>query len=122
MEGEDEFHRSRRMFCIKEGKLLLGPVDTSDSHTQWFKKEGWSDSSIDELTRGFVSEKGEVYFYVGLDFEVTEKAKKEMFAHLLELRKKLDLDKTAHLYGGMIPQPYGGLWPPRKDYGELGAI
>lgn len=48
-----EFHRSRRMFCIKGGKLHIAPVGVAFSHLEWFRREGWVTSGEDNEERFF---------------------------------------------------------------------
>lgn len=120
---EDEqtivFHRSRRMFCIKEGKLVIAEPNLPYSHAVWFEKEGWMDETDDSfmntIVRGFVDKLGDIYFYVGYDFLVNNKAKVELFSHLRELAESLNLKQTSKVCGGKN-------WPPIKFYGILEDI
>lgn len=32
---EEEFHRARRMFCVKDGTVLVAPLGICDSHIGW---------------------------------------------------------------------------------------
>ena len=114
-----EFHKSRRMFCIKEGKLVIAEPNLPYSHAVWFEKEGWmdeaDDSFMDNITRGIVDKLGDVYFYKGYDFSVDEESEKELFRHIGELRESLDLKLTAKVYGGKN-------LPTSKLYGKLNDI
>ncbi|MCB9803590.1 hypothetical protein H6763_02050 [Candidatus Nomurabacteria bacterium] len=125
--SEDEktvaFHRSRRMFCIYENKLHIAKAKVPYSHAVWFEREGWISREHDELmnslVRGAVDDKGDIYFYVGYDFEISEEAENTFFLHLKELSEKLKLRPNAKIYGGMIKQEAGQVWPSRKEYGTL---
>src|SRR5213593_3108284 len=53
-----DFHRSRRMFCIKDGKTKIAPEGTTMSHLEWFEAEGWItkgnvDEFMDATIRGY---------------------------------------------------------------------
>ena len=124
---EDEkiraFHKSRRMFCIYNDKLIIAEPNLSYSHAVWFEKEGWiskeEDRQMNEIIRGIVNEEGDVYFYVGYDFETNNKIESIFFNHLHELIKHLKLKPTAKIFGGLIKQKSGSKWPPRKEYGQI---
>ena len=40
-ENTEDFHKSKRMFCIYNGKLRIAPLNAPYSHAEWFLKEGW---------------------------------------------------------------------------------
>jgi len=92
---EDEkvkaFHRSRRMFCIKDGVLHIAPARVQYSHATWFANEGWitpqDDSLMKTVIRGIVDKKGNIYFYTGYDFKVNQQTQKELMKKLMELKK-----------------------------------
>lgn len=119
----EAFHRSRRMFCIKGGKLLIAAPNLPFSHAGWFEKEGWMDEApdkfMDETVRGAVDEKGDVYFYAGYDFRVDAKIERIFFPHLRELAQKLHLGLGRGVFGGLIKQNSVGKWLPRKSYGTI---
>lgn len=122
---EDEqtraFHRSRRMFCIFDGTLHIAKPDVSYSHAAWFEKEGWinkkNDTAMNEIVRGIVDAKGDVYFYVGYDFHIDLNAEEVFFENLGDLTSKLHISPDAHIYGGMIKKEPGEIWPPEKHFG-----
>jgi N-acetylglucosaminyldiphosphoundecaprenol N-acetyl-beta-D-mannosaminyltransferase len=115
------FHRQRRMFCIFQDHLHIAEPNLDDSHSDWFKREGWTTGEQDELTkritRGFVRN-GDIYFYSG-DFIVTEADEANFFAHLSEIVDVLHLHDDAHVYGGMIKEEVGRSWKPRKVFGNV---
>jgi hypothetical protein len=124
---EDEktiaFHKSRRMFCIFEDKLYIAKPNLPYSHAVWFEKEGWISREKDELMnsilRGIVNNKGDIYFYVGYDFEINKNAESLFFSHIHEIVKKLKLKSDAKIFGGLIKQENGNPWPSRKEYGKI---
>jgi hypothetical protein len=124
---EDEktiaFHKSRRMFCIYKNKLFIAEANLPYSHAVWFEKEGWisrkKDNFINSLIRGMVDDKGNIYFYVGYNFEINEKAESIFFSHLKELVKQLNLKSNAKIFGGLIKKEAGKIWPPRKEFGKI---
>ena len=120
-----EFHRSRRMFCIYEGRLCIAQANLPYSHYTWFEKEGWvtaeNDSAMDDVIRGMVDERGDVYFYKGYDFGVDSEVESTFFSHLSELVGGLNLKPDAKIFGGMIKQSEGKKWLPKKSFGNIGS-
>jgi len=114
-----DYHKGRRMFCIRNGKLFIARPNSPYSHIDWFRKRGWikNANSMNEIIRGFVDKKGDIYFYVGKDFGINKKAEKEFFEHLEELAKRLRLGPNARIYGGMFRQRLGKQWSPKKRFG-----
>lgn len=72
--GDVEFHRARRMFCIRNEKLTVAPEGTALSHLEWFEAEGWvtQDSArefMDSTIRGvFLPARHALFFYKGVGF------------------------------------------------------
>jgi len=55
---DKDFHSSRIMFCIKDGRVKVAPPNVTDSHIEWFKKEGWTtekntEDFLKQNVRGF---------------------------------------------------------------------
>ena len=117
------FHKSRRMFCIYQNKLFIAEENLLYSHAVWFEEEGWvsrkEDDLMNSITRGIVDNSGDVYFYVGYNFEINDETENVFFLHLEELVEKLKLKSTAKIFGGLIKQNAGRIWPPIKEYGEI---
>ncbi len=117
-----EFHKSRRMFCIKGDKLYIAKPGLPFSHAAWFEMEGWSDEHDDrfmnENVRGVVFKNGEVRFYVGYDFRVTDESEKTFFKHLPELVRRLCLNPNAKVTAGQKGKKY----LPIKEYGTISSI
>jgi hypothetical protein len=120
-----EFHKSRRMFCIKDNKLYIARTNLPYSHAIWFEKEGWTtpddDSAMSKLTRGFIDTSGNIHFFVGYNFSITDDAFEDMKNHLRELVHLLNLDKNGQIYGGRIRNEIGG-FVPLKSYGKISDI
>ncbi len=116
------FHKSRRMFCIKDNKLYIAAANLNYTHAVWFEKEGWitqeNDSLVSEITRGFVDSLGNVHFYVGFDMRITKKAFQETIKHLPELIETLNLNKEKIVYGGRGKNK-DGKFEPTKSYGKI---
>lgn len=114
---EDEsviyFHKSRRMFCIKDDKLIIAKPNLPYSHAIWFELEGWMDDADDsfmsDTTRGFVSQSGDIYFYKGYKFIIDEKSEKDIFEHLIELKILLNLEPISKIFGGKNPLKFFGM-------------
>lgn len=125
--NEDEkvkaFHQSRRLFCIYNDKLYIAGPDLPYSHATWFEKEEWitkeNDSPMNQITRGIIDNKGDIYFYVGYDFNINNETESVFFSHLNELAEKLKLSNEAKIFGGLIKGEPGKQWLPRKKYGTI---
>lgn len=122
IKGTREFHRSRRMFCVKDNKLYIAQANLPYSHAVWFEKEGWitpdDDSLMGKLTRGFIDASGNIHFFVGYDFRITNEAFKDIKNHLYELVCELNLDKNMQLYGGRTRNEESN-FVPLKTYGKI---
>jgi hypothetical protein len=119
----EDFHCSRRMFCVYNGKLQIADQNLPYSHATWFEKEGWMSKEDDELmnkiVRGIVDSQGNVYFYTGYDFKVNSDVENTFFPHLKELTEKLGLDSGAKVFGGLVKSEPGEIWPPANEYGDV---
>lgn len=124
-EEVEKFHKSRRMFCIKDGELHIAKPDVPYSHAVWFEKEGWmnedGDSFMDETARGVVYGDGEIRFYVDYDFQITSEAESEFFEHLGELVQKLKIKPSAKVTDGQ-KKTKSKVWPAIKFYGTVGEL
>jgi len=118
-----ELHQSRRMFCIYDNQLRIADENVPYSHATWFQNENWmtkeKDGLMNEILRGMVNEKGDIYFYVGYDFEINDNTESIFFNHLAELVERLNLDTSAQIFGGLIKSEPGTIWPPAKSYGKI---
>lgn len=115
-EKTKQFHGTRRMFAIIDGKLHIAESGDTRSHAVWFGSEGWisgpDDSRMDGICRGMVTPGNDaVYFYAGYDFHTGDEIEREFFAHLPELAERLGLSPQVPIYGGRNPEES---WAPRK--------
>ncbi|MDP3889051.1 MAG: hypothetical protein Q8Q25_00720 [bacterium] len=101
-----QFHKSRRIFCILNDTLHVAEPNLPYSHAEWFVREGWMttehDSLMNEIPRGMISAQGDIYFFVGYNFDINDTIETLFFHHLKELVKGLNLKPTATVYGGLI--------------------
>jgi hypothetical protein len=116
-----KIRKGRRMFCVNDDKLYIAEHDLIYSHFEWFKKMNWeAEKIIDEILRGAVKDNGDVYFYIGNDYRINDKIESIFFLHIKELSEKLNLNETSRIFGGLINTGTDTIWPPIKDYGEIG--
>lgn len=116
---EQEFHTTRRMFCIRGGEVLVARPNIPLSHAQWFELEGWP--GVYEVTRGYADENDDIWFYVGDNMAVTRFAEREFFDNLPDLVGRLDLNGSSKIFGGGVPMAVNGAeWPPVRVYGAVG--
>jgi len=126
---EDEFfHRSRIMFCIKDGKVKVAPKDIADSHIEWFEKEGWitNDNAEDFLKnniRGFyLPNENKLYCYRGIGFQFDEKVLPEVLEKIEEFKNVFNLDDETEIHLGPKDSPITGKKYPRVCVGKLKEI
>lgn len=109
------------MFVIHEGRLLIAPVNSPQSHRQWFTSIGLqADEVVRDSVRGFIDDRG-IFFYRGEDFLVDEEAEKEFIQYLKEIRDSLELKDDTEVYGGVTPTD-DVRYPPRKSYGTVAEL
>ncbi len=117
------FHRSRQMFCIKDGEIFAARKNVSYTHAVWFEKMGWmnekDDSFMKKTVRGFIDSEKNIWFYVGYDMKITKTAEKEFFKFLDDIVKKFKLTCSSKIFGGMIKSEPGTRWPPQKSFGTV---
>jgi len=120
------FHRSRRMFCVRDGKLFIADPNVDYSHAVWLEKLGWitehDDSIIDKIPRGIVNAEGNICFYTGYAFRINKQIEDKFFKKLPELVDRLTIKPTAKVFGGLIKQPLTGAWKPRRSYGDVRGL
>lgn len=99
-----DFYKTRRMFVIKDNKVILAPEESDLSHAEWLKEIGiisFSDTYFMEHgVRGYFDNKDTIYFYTGFDFRITPEIEKEFFGHFEELKKVLGVQTISHIFGG----------------------
>jgi hypothetical protein len=115
------FHKSRRMFCIKNGNIVIANMGVPYSHAVWFETLGWmgdtNDSFMNKIVRGMVDKAGNIFFYKGYEFIVDEHTEGTFFYHLRQLARTLKLRPTSNIFGGL--KKNGQQYIPRKYYGTL---
>ena len=118
-----EFHKRRGMFCIHDDKLIIAKQGLPYSHAVWFEKRGWiskeNDQSMNEIIRGMVDAEGNIYFYKGYDFSISDEIESKFLKHLRELMQKLKLRPSASLFGSQIKPKSDSRWLPRKEFGKI---
>ena len=122
-ESVMQFHKSRRMFCILNDILYIAEPNLPYSHAEWFTRQGWmtpdDDSLMNNIPRGMINAQGDIYFFVGYDFDINHSIEQLFFNHLHDLVEKLALKPTANVFGGLVKQTSGGQWPAKKCYGTI---
>ena len=116
----EEFHRSRIMFCIIGDEVKVGPKGTTESHLDWFKREGWiaeneenAEEFLNSYIRGFFlkSENG-LHCYRGVGFGFNGDVIEETKKHLLKLKEAFNLSGNAKICFGPKDSPLEGIdWP-----------
>ncbi|MCP4393021.1 MAG: hypothetical protein GY804_01950 [Alphaproteobacteria bacterium] len=93
--GDEDFHKSRVMFCIVDGEVRVAARGSSMSHSEWFRAEGWMNSDskaefMDATIRCFVSEdRGSVYFYKGNGFYFDDVMVKEVLSLIPQITQAI---------------------------------
>jgi len=122
-----EFHRSRIMFCIVGDGVKVGPLGSSESHLDWFKREGWiaeneenAEEFLNTHIRGFfLKSENELYCYRGVGFYFDDDVIKEIKKHLLKLKEAFNLSDNAKICFGPKDSPLENIDWPRCCAGTL---
>jgi hypothetical protein len=121
-----QYHRSRRMFCVKERRVIVAPSGVDYSHAAWLETMGWSKDEVEVFIqsglRGFVDARGDVCFYTGWDFRIDDRIEALFVEILPDLAAKLKLKSTANVYGGALVKQPGASWKPQTMYGTVGEM
>ena len=124
-EKTREFHRSRRMFAVKDNTLYVAPKGVDYSHAIWFENIGWikgnDDSIMKQVSRGIINSDGDIYFYIDYDFKVNEFVDNDVSIVLGDLVKELNLSASSNVFGGQY-KDNDGKYKPRKIYGTVGDL
>lgn len=105
-EAEAQFHNSRRIFAIFDGKLNWCP-DSGLSHHEWLVDRSIvCDMVFQDLVRGYEDDEG-IYFYTG-DFETSE--------YVEDVAKSWmnSISETKPVYCGLEKGKVGDKWKPIK--------
>jgi len=112
---DEDFHRSRIMFVIKDGKIEIGPKSVKESHLEWLEGKGWitkenAEDFMKTHIRGFYLKKqNSLYCYRGIGFGFDDKVKPELLDKLKEIKKSLDLNNETKIYLGPKDSPLYGI-------------
>ena len=104
--GDVDFHRARRMFCIRDGNLQVAPEGTAMSHIEWFEAEGWVTEDdarefMESTVRGiFLPAKHALFFYKGLGFFFDAAVEQEAGRRAGEIMAALKLENDVEVYVG----------------------
>jgi hypothetical protein len=117
----EDFHRSRRMFCIRSGKLLIAPSNCPNSHLQWLNCIGMDGLAIiQHSVRGFADDRG-LFFYTGEDLHTDEKTEEELLKHIKQLKEAMKLPPNMPVYAGVI-KTKDARYPPKKKLGTIAEL
>jgi hypothetical protein len=114
-----EFHLSRRMFCIIDGKILIAPEKSTLSHKEWLESLGL-DGEVEKSVRGFADDRG-LFYYRGKGFLADPATEKEFMRHLKSLAEAMKLPPTTQVFGG-VTATKDARYPPRKKHGTIAAL
>jgi len=132
-----KFHRSRLMFCIRNGEIEVGPTNTPDSHIEWFEKEGWIpeeeilreeviekvEEFLNNNVRGcYVPSENTLYCYKGAGVWFEDKDIDLIKGKLLDLKKALDLKGDTKIIFGPKDKIIYGIEYPKRYEGILEEI
>ena len=125
---DEEFHRSRIMFCIKDGEVKVGPKGTKNSHLEWFISEGWTteenaEEFMSKVIRGFyLPKENALYCYRGIGFWFDEGVISEIKKKLPEIKETLNLNDETKINFGPKDNPIDGVTYPQKYEGTIGEL
>ena|SRR5262249_12569641 len=128
-QSEDvEFHRARRMFCIRNGKLAVAPEGTAMSHLEWFEAEGWitkesARAFMDLTIRGiFLPARHALFFYRGVGFFSDAAVEDEASRWAWEIMSVLTLDELVEVYVGPPDVVIHGTQYRQKRLGTIRSV
>jgi len=110
------FHQARRMFCIKEGKVVLAPPNDPRPHYQWFHDESWltdnSDTFFKTTVRGFYDPStNTIYAYTKAQFIFNHDTIEQIRTHLDELNFLFGLNEsTKYCFGPKYRDIHGTIF------------
>jgi hypothetical protein len=125
---DDIFHRSRRMFCIKDGEVKAGPENSPLSHLEWFEQEGWVNGNgvqefLEKNIRGFyMSQENKIYFYKGMGWNFDDQLLSEVIRKAAEAEEALGLNDDTEIYLGPKDDIIAGIEQTKKYVGKLKDI
>ena len=122
-----EFHRSRRMFCPKDGEVKIAPEGTTMSHLEWFEAEGWitedAQPFMTTTVRGaFIPTRHALFLYRGLGFFYDDDLIEEAGRRAGDLMAALALDADVAVHVGPVDAVVRGTRYPQRRLGTLGSL
>ena len=126
--GDVDFHRARRMFCIRNGKVTVAPEETTMSHLEWFEAEGWitddnAQEFMDSTTRGiFLPARQALFFYKGVGFFFDAAVVTEARGRAEEIMSALALDQHVEVCVGPADAVIHGTWYRQERLGTIESV
>ena len=126
--GDVDFHRARRMFCIRNGELRVAPEGTTMSHLEWFEAEGWigKDSLerfMNSTVRGiFLPARSALFFYKSVGFYFDTVVIHEASRWAAELMSTLALDRHVEVHVGPPDAVIRGIQYRQKRLGTIESV
>lgn len=122
-----EFHRARRMFCLKKGEIKVAPEGTAMSHLEWFEAEGWITEDAQQFmtmtVRGaFIPTRRALFLYRGLGFFYDDELIEEARRRAGDLMAALSLDADVAVHVGPVDAVVRGMRYPQRRLGTLGSL
>jgi len=122
---DKEFHSSRIMFCIRDGKVEVAPPNIIDSHIEWFEREGWiteknAEDFLRQNIRGFyLPDQNRLYCYRSIGFSFDDKVLPEILDKITEFKKVFNLNDNTEIHLGPKDSPVSGIEYQRVFVGTL---
>lgn len=123
--------RPGRMFCIKEGRVILAEPGMTLSHREWFRREGWigngSDGDEERFFHHVVSgcylpDENELYCYREIDFANDPEVIDSIVHHAPQLKKCLGLGPDTKVFIGPCGQENHGKDGRRHYAGTIASL
>lgn len=122
---DDSFHRSRIMFCLIEGSLKVGPVNTPESHIEWFRRAGWLNDEnavrfLETNIRGFyLPAANRIYAYRSVGFGFDERVLPDLIEKIEDFQAAFGLNGETEIHLGPKDSPIYGVDYPQMYAGKL---
>lgn len=100
------FHRSRIMFCLIDGKVMVGPKHTPESHIEWFRRMGWLNDEnavafLEKNIRGFyLPKENRLYAYRSAGFDFDDKVLPELLEKIEQFIAAFNLNGETEIHLG----------------------
>jgi hypothetical protein len=118
----------RRIFCIRSGKVHTPSSNVPQSHSSWFKEEGWmnehnADTFFETTERGYyLPENNILYTYIGKDFSFTEKTISNLKLVLSDLQEVFEVNQDTKICFGPKDMFFNDREHKQLCIGTLGDI